>query len=247
MWEGLTHRVRTISTFARTLRRHGMPHFENMAAHRGPPLVSRDLVRQVGTRDRLDWSHLALIRRLWKGKLLVKGVLAPGDARRAREEGADGVWLSNHGGRQLDGAVSALRVLPELRAAMPGYPPLLDGGVRRGTDVLKALALGADFVFVGRPMLLAAAVAEEAGVARAIAILQEEIDRNMALLGILSPDELDASYLRRIAGAPRGSTASSAPAPRGACASRSASRASGSTRWPMTCARGSRGARGFGR
>lgn len=200
VWEGLTHPVWTARTFARTLLRHGMPHFENMDAHRGPPLISRDLVRQVGTRDRLDWSHLALIRRLWKGPLLVKGVLALEDARRAREEGADGVWLSNHGGRQLDGAVSALRVLPEVRAAMPGYPLLLDGGVRRGTDVLKALALGADFVFVGRPMLLAAAVAEEAGVARAIAILQEEIHRNMALLGILVPDELDASFLRRVAG-----------------------------------------------
>ncbi|WP_207537535.1 alpha-hydroxy acid oxidase [Sabulicella rubraurantiaca] len=198
VWEGATHPRWLLGTFARTLLRHGMPHFENMDAHRGPPILSRDLVRQVGSRDRLDWSHVALIRRLWKGPLVIKGLLAAEDVVRAREAGADAVILSNHGGRQLDGAVAPLRVLPEAVAAAPGFPLLLDGGVRRGTDVLKALALGARFVFVGRPFLFAAALGGEAGVARAIALLKEEIHRNMALLGITSASQLDPGFLRRV-------------------------------------------------
>jgi L-lactate dehydrogenase (cytochrome) len=197
VWEGMTHPRWLLGTFARTLLWHGMPHFENMDAGRGPPILSKDLVRQVGTRDRLDWSHLALIRRLWQGPLLVKGLLAAEDARLAREHGADAVILSNHGGRQLDGALSPLRVLPEVVAALGSYPVLLDGGVRRGSDVLKALALGARFVFVGRPFLFAAAVAGEAGVARAIALLKEEVLRNMALLGVTALSQLDAAHLRR--------------------------------------------------
>jgi L-lactate dehydrogenase (cytochrome) len=197
VWEGLTHPRWLLGTFARTLYRHGMPHFENMDAHRGPPILSKDLIRQVGTRDRLDWSHLALIRRLWKGPLVVKGLLAVEDARRAREHGADAVILSNHGGRQLDGALSPLRVLPEVVAALGDYPVLLDGGVRRGSDVLKALALGARFVFVGRPFLYAAAAAGEAGVDRAIALLKEEVLRNMALVGVTKLSQLDVAYVRR--------------------------------------------------
>lgn len=197
-WEGLAHPRWLAGTFARTLLRHGMPHFENMDARRGPPILSRDLVRQVGARDRLEWRHVALIRRLWRGLLLVKGLLSAEDARLAREHGADGVILSNHGGRQLDGAVSPLRVLPEVAAALPGFPLLLDGGVRRGTDVLKALALGACFVLVGRPFLFAAAAAGEAGVARAIALLKEEVLRDMALLGVTAPGQVDSGFLRRL-------------------------------------------------
>ncbi len=197
-WEGLTHPRWLAGTFARTLWRHGMPHFENMDAHRGPPILSRDLVRQVGARDRLEWRHVALIRRLWPGPLLVKGLLSAEDARLAREHGADGVILSNHGGRQLDGAVSPLRVLPEVAAALPGFPLLRDGGVRRGTDVLKALALGASFVLVGRPFLFAAAAAGEAGVARAIALLKEEVLRDMALLGVTAPAQMHPGLLRRL-------------------------------------------------
>lgn len=197
-WEGLTHPRWLAGTFARTLWRHGMPRFENMDAHRGPPILSRDLVRQVGARDRLTWAHVALIRRLWPGPLLVKGLLSAEDARLAREHGADGVILSNHGGRQLDGAVSPLRVLPEVAAALPGFPLLLDGGVRRGTDVLKALAQGACFVLVGRPFLFAAAAEGEAGVARAIALLKEEVLRDMALLGVTAPGQMDPTFLRRL-------------------------------------------------
>lgn len=198
VWEGITHPRWTLGTFARTLLRHGMPHFENMDAHRGPPVISRDLVRQVGKRDSLEWRHLSLIRRLWKGPLVVKGILSAADAARAREHGVDAVIVSNHGGRQLDGAISPLRVLPEIVAAVPGLPVMLDGGIRRGTDILKAMALGAAFTFVGRPFLFAAAVAGEAGAAHAIALLKAEIHRDMALLGASRLEQVGPDLVRRI-------------------------------------------------
>jgi L-lactate dehydrogenase (cytochrome) len=168
--------------FLRTLLTQGMPHFENM----GPrtPLISSTGVRSRGRRDKLTWQHVELMRRLWKGRLVLKGILDPDDARIARESGVDGVIVSNHGGRQLDGALAPLRALPGVKAQAGDMTVMMDSGIRRGTDVLKALALGAQFVFVGRPFLYAAAVGGEAGVAHGIALLQQEIHRNMALLGI---------------------------------------------------------------
>ena len=120
------------------------------------------------------------------------------DAQIARDAGVDGIVVSNHGGRQIDGAVAPLRVLPEICRAVPELPVMMDGGVRRGSDVLKALSLGARCVFAGRPFNYAAAVAGEAGVAHAIRILRDEIDRNMALMGINRLDELDATLVRHI-------------------------------------------------
>ena len=120
------------------------------------------------------------------------------DARIARDHGVDGIVVSNHGGRQLDGTVSPLRVLPEVVAAAGDLPVMMDGGVRRGSDVLKALALGAQFVFVGRPFLYAAAIGGEAGVLHAIDILSTEINRNMGLLGINTLAEMQPEMLFRI-------------------------------------------------
>jgi L-lactate dehydrogenase (cytochrome) len=171
-----------------------------MDAVRGPPIFSRNQLRNTEKRDELTWEHIALIRKRWPGKLVIKGILAREDARIARETGADGIILSNHGGRQLDGAIAALRVLPEIVADAPDFPVMIDGGVRRGSDVLKALALGACFIFVGRPMLFAAAVAGEAGVAHAIALLKAEIDRDLALLGLKDIARLGPDCLRRAGG-----------------------------------------------
>jgi L-lactate dehydrogenase (cytochrome) len=187
-----------LGTWLRTLLKHGMPHFENMDASRGPPVLSKNLIRNIGARDQLAWKHVELIRRRWRGKLVVKGILSPHDARIARESGVDGVMVSNHGGRQLDGAVSALRVLPEVAAEAGGMTVMLDGGIRRGTDVLKALALGASFCFVGRPMLYAAVVGGEEGVRRAVGLLREEVDRDMALAGLRSIGEVTADLVRRV-------------------------------------------------
>ncbi len=189
-----------LGTLLRTLLTDGMPHFENMDAVRGPPIFSRNQLRNIERRDELAWEHIELIRERWPGKLVIKGVLARADARAAREAGVDGIILSNHGGRQLDGAVAALRVLPEIVADNPEMVVMIDGGFRRGSDVLKALALGAQFVFVGRPMLFAAAVAGEAGVAHATLLLKTEIDRNLALLGLKDIAELRSEHLRRIGG-----------------------------------------------
>jgi L-lactate dehydrogenase (cytochrome) len=196
-WDGAVRPGWTLGTFLRTFVKHGMPHFENSFAERGAPILSRNVLRDFVARDNLDWSHIDLIRKRWAGKLIVKGILATEDALLARDHGVDAIMVSNHGGRQLDGALSPVRVLPAIAEALKGSMPILmDSGVRRGTDVLKALALGADFVFVGRPFLYAAAVGGGAGVLRAAAILQDEIHRDMALVGITSLDEIGPHHVR---------------------------------------------------
>jgi L-lactate dehydrogenase (cytochrome) len=197
-WDGISHPRWLFGTFLRTLVSHGMPHFENNFATRGAPVLSAQAVRDYSDRGHLSWEHFALIRRQWKGRLVVKGILHRDDARLAREAGADGIIVSNHGGRQLDGALAPLRVLPEIVEACHDLPVMLDSGVRRGTDVLKALALGARFVFVGRPFNYAAALGGEAGVRRALRILSSEISTDMAMLGIRSLGELGPGHVRRI-------------------------------------------------
>ena len=197
-WDGMVRPRWVLGTFARTLLRHGMPHFENSFAERGAPIVSANVLRDFSARDHLHWGHLESIRQRWKGPLVIKGILSVEDALQARGIGADGIVLSNHGGRQLDGAVSAMRVLEEVVAALgPGYPVLIDGGFRRGSDVLKAIALGARMVLVGRPFNFAAAAAGEAGVRHAIQLLQAEVDRNMAMLGVNGCAELGARHIVR--------------------------------------------------
>ncbi|WJR77278.1 alpha-hydroxy acid oxidase [Bradyrhizobium sp. NP1] len=195
--DGLTHPRWLLGTALRTLSAHGMPHFENMDATRGPPVLSRDLVRAIGLRDQLAWQHLELIRRRWRGLLVVKGILSAQDAVIARDSGADGIIISNHGGRQLDGAAAPLDVLPEIAQVARGLAIMIDGGIRRGTDVLKALALGAHFVFLGRPFMYAAAVAGEAGITHAARLLAQEIDRDLALLGANALSALQPDMVRR--------------------------------------------------
>ncbi|MGE8567860.1 MAG: alpha-hydroxy acid oxidase [Achromobacter sp.] len=196
-WDGLTRPRWLAGTFLRTLLAHGMPHFENSFATRGAPIVSASVLRDFTARDHLNWEHVARIRRQWPGTLIIKGILHPQDAALARQHGADGVIVSNHGGRQLDGAISPLRALPGVVDAAGSMTVMMDSGVRRGGDVLKALALGARFVFVGRPFNYAAAVGGQAGVAHAIHLLRAEVDRNMAMLGINSLREMNADLLWR--------------------------------------------------
>ncbi|MGZ5081216.1 MAG: alpha-hydroxy acid oxidase, partial [Usitatibacter sp.] len=197
-WQGATHPRWLVNTALRTLVRHGMPHFENSYATRGAPILSRNLLRDFGARDHLNWKHFDLIRRMWKGRLLLKGIMDKEDARIGCDRGADGIIVSNHGGRQLDGTVSPMRVLPGIVSVAGDIPVLMDSGIRRGTDVLKALAMGARFVFVGRPFMYAAAVAGEAGVHHAIRILAEEIHRDMGLMGINSVAEMKPGMLKVI-------------------------------------------------
>ena len=183
-WQGLTHPRWLFGTFVQTLLRHGMPHFENNHARRGAPILSANVLRDFSDRGHLGWRHIRMIRAMWPGRLVLKGILDDRDAQLALDHGADGLIVSNHGGRQLDGTVSPLRVLPAIVKASPNAPVMIDSGFRRGTDVLKALALGAAFVFIGRPFNYAAAVAGEAGVRKGITLLRDEVSRNMAMLGV---------------------------------------------------------------
>jgi L-lactate dehydrogenase (cytochrome) len=197
-WDGLIRPRWLAGTFLLTLLKHGVPYFENSFATRGAPILSSNVLRDFAARDHLSWSHLEAIRRRWKGALVVKGILSVEDAIEAKRLGADAVYLSNHGGRQLDGAISAMRILAAVVTAVgPHYPVLIDGGFRRGVDVLKAIALGARMVFVGRPFNFAAAAGGRDGVLRAISLLRDEIDRDLAMLGANSCAELEGMNLIR--------------------------------------------------
>ncbi|MBV8589796.1 MAG: alpha-hydroxy-acid oxidizing protein [Acetobacteraceae bacterium] len=198
-WDGMIRPDWTLNTFLRTLLKHGMPHFENSYATRGAPILAKSVMRDFGAKDHLNWRHLEMIRQRWKGRLVIKGIMSKEDACIARDSGVQGIVVSNHGGRQLDGAVSPLRVLPAIADAVGStIAVMMDGGIRRGSGVLKAIALGAKFVFVGRPFIYAAAIGGEAGVSHAINILSAEISRNMGLLGINSLREMQPDLLLRL-------------------------------------------------
>jgi L-lactate dehydrogenase (cytochrome) len=192
-WDCMMRPRWLLGTFGRTLMSYGMPHLENMGFPRIPIIGHAERPRMA--RDGLSWEHVEVMRKRWKGKLVLKGVLSPQDVRIARESGVDGIMVSNHGGRQLDYTVAPMRMLPAIAAEAKGMTVMMDSGIRRGTDVLKALALGAHFVFVGRPFLYAASIAGEAGVRHGATLLREEISRNMAMLGISSLSEMKRELL----------------------------------------------------
>ncbi len=147
-------------------------------------------------RTLVTWSDLRWMRDAWRGPVVVKGIDTGDDARRAIDAGADAVVVSNHGGRQLDGVAASIRALPEVVAAVDGrIEVLMDGGIRRGSDVVKALCLGARAVLVGRAYAWALAAAGGPGVARAIEILRTDVVRTMRLLGCPSVGALDGSYV----------------------------------------------------
>jgi len=193
--DGLAHPRWLAGTLLRTLATRGIPAFENSSATRGAPVIARHAERAFGQRDGMTWEGVARIRDRWHGRLLIKGILHPQDAVLAARTGADGIILSNHGGRQIDAVVATLDALPGVVAAAGAMPVLVDSGFRRGTDVLKALAMGARMVLIARPFLYAAAARGQAGVRHAIALLKAEIDRDMAMLGITTLAQLDGSYL----------------------------------------------------
>ena len=178
----------------------GAPEFENLKELLPPGARSALAgVRFMGTQinARLGWDDMARIRARWQGKLVLKGILCVEDARRAVEMGADGIVLSNHGGRQIDSAVSGVELLPAVSAEVgERITVLVDGGFRRGSDVLKALALGADAVMIGRPALYGLAAGGQAGVAHALGLLRAEMERTLALLGCRSLGELGRHLVR---------------------------------------------------
>jgi L-lactate dehydrogenase (cytochrome) len=144
----------------------------------------------------VTWEDLRWIRELWPGPIIVKGLLTGDDGRRAVDEGAAAVVVSNHGGRQLDSVSPTLRALPEIVSAVNGQiEVLMDGGVRRGADIVKAICLGARAVLIGRAYAYGLAAAGQAGVARALSILRADVERTMRLLGCASVATLDRSYV----------------------------------------------------
>ncbi|WNL40041.1 alpha-hydroxy acid oxidase [Halomonas sp. PAMB 3232] len=193
--DGITRPRWLFGTFLHTIYYHGMPHFENNYATRGIAVMSKNVNRDFSGRSHLQWEYLERVRALWPGKLIVKGILNPADAKRVEALGGNAVIVSNHGGRQLDYSPAALEALPGVVDAVEHIPVMIDSGFRRGTDVIKALALGAAFVFIGRPMNYAAAVAGEAGVRHALNLVKEELARDLALMGVTDITHLGREHL----------------------------------------------------
>ena len=169
----------------------------NLAEDKGWSQAVATVRKQSGLlRPDLGWSDLEWLRDQWKGPMYVKGILDPDDAVHAIEVGADGVVVSNHGGRQLDGVPASIDALPAIAAAVGGRGQvLLDGGIRRGTDVIKAMCLGADAVCIGRPFIYGLAVDGEDGVSDVLRILRTEVARALTLMGARKVSELDRSWL----------------------------------------------------
>lgn len=177
------------------LRDGGLPALPNVVIPGKGPMPLLD-VNAALAESAVTWADLRWIRELWRGPVIVKGVLTGDDARRAIAEGAAAISVSNHGGRQLDGVPASLRALPEVVAAVKGEVEILmDGGIRRGTDIVKAICLGARAVLCGRAYAYGLAAAGEAGVARAIEILRTDVERTLRLLGCPSVSVLDRSYV----------------------------------------------------
>jgi len=176
------------------LRDGGLMHFPNVILPEGP-MPYADVTAMLAAAC-VTWKDLRWIREAWGGPIIIKGVHRGDDARRAVDEGAVAVIVSNHGGRQLDGVHATIRVLPEVVAAVGGRAEvLLDGGVRRGADALKAVCLGARAVLIGRAYAYGLGAAGTAGVARALEILRADVLRTMKLLGVSSVGELDRSLV----------------------------------------------------
>ena len=177
------------------LRDGGVPRLANVVIPGKGPMQLIDVVGALA-RSRVTWDDFRWIREAWPGPLVAKGVLTGDDARRAIDHGATGIVVSNHGGRQLDSASSTLRALPEVVAAAGEQAEvLLDGGIRRGSDIVKAICLGARAVLVGRPYVYGLATAGHAGVTRALEILRTDLERTLKLLGCPSIAALDRSYV----------------------------------------------------
>jgi isopentenyl diphosphate isomerase/L-lactate dehydrogenase-like FMN-dependent dehydrogenase len=179
----------------RFLRDGGLPTMPNIVTpDTGPLRISQAHTAMV--RTAFSWDDMSWIRQLWKGPIVIKGVLTAEDAHRSIEAGASAIVVSNHGGRQLDSVPATLRVLPEIADAVQGRAEvLLDSGIRRGSDIVKAVCLGAKAVLIGRAFAYGLAAAGAAGVTRALEILRDDVERTLRLLGCNSVAQLNPSYV----------------------------------------------------
>ncbi|WP_120078519.1 alpha-hydroxy acid oxidase [Aurantiacibacter odishensis] len=184
------------SVVGRYMLEGGLPQQANLPHEMKHSVVRGAKPGALFKQDNLDWEDVKRLRDMWPGKLVLKGILHPEDACLAQQAGADGVVVSNHGARALDHSIAAIDALPEIAAAVGGgMSVLLDSGIRRGSDVVKALALGAEGAMVGRATLYGMAAAGEPGATRAIELLKDETSRTMAMLGLTSLAQIDSSAL----------------------------------------------------
>ena len=174
-----------------------MPHFENNYARRGPPILSADVTRDWSDRGRLTWTHLGMIREIWKGPLIVKGIMHPQDAEKAVALGVDGMFVSNHGGRQIEALPAPIDVLPAIvRQVGNRATVMLDSGIRSGTDVVRAYALGAAAAFAGKAFLWGLGALGEDGPGHVIDLLIEETQSALGQLGALTPQQARSAVIR---------------------------------------------------
>ena len=154
------------------------------------------IFRRKESRGATDWHTLKRVRDSWKGKLIIKGVMNSEDALKIKEAGADAIQVSNHGGRQLDSATASINALPLIRKALgDDFPILFDSGIRSGSDILRALALGADFVMFGRPLMYAIGADGARGLRRIINLIKEELSTNLGLVGLTDINEVDKKII----------------------------------------------------
>ncbi len=192
----LAHPRWLVSVLMRYLLTTGLPLYANYPEEVRKKITAQPMGRALRLNDSLTWEDVRVLRELWPRKLVLKGMLHPQDAVTAVHYGVDAVVVSNHGGRTVDGAVAPIEVLPKIVDAVGNrMTVIVDSGFRRGSDVVKALALGAKAVLIGRSTLYGVAADGEAGAARAIAIFREEIDRVLALIGCRSIARLSRDYL----------------------------------------------------
>lgn len=192
--DALMHPRWLLGSLGRSLLKQGVPHFENIGAGRSGPVFSTSVDHRA-SRAEFTWDHIKQIREYWKGNLVLKGILRTEDALRAESIGVDGLIVSNHGGRQLGGCISPMEVLAQIVSAVPNLTVMVDGGVRRGVDVLKALALGAKCAFVGRPVMYGLACHGSNGASYALEVLQRELNIDMALAGCSDISSIDRSFI----------------------------------------------------
>ncbi len=154
------------------------------------------IFRRKESRGATDWNTLKRVREAWKGKLIIKGVMNSEDAMKIKEAGADAIQVSNHGGRQLDSATASINALPLIRKALgDDFPILFDSGIRSGSDILRALALGANFVMFGRPLMYAIGADGARGLRRIINLIKEELSTNLGLVGLTDINEVDKKII----------------------------------------------------
>jgi L-lactate dehydrogenase (cytochrome)/(S)-mandelate dehydrogenase len=193
----LSHPQWLMTVLARYLVTTGMPRYQNYPTEMKQKITALPMGRSMQLNDSLTWDDLRELRRLWPHRLMAKGVLTVQDAKLAADCGADAVIVSNHGGRVVDGTRAPIEVLPEVVDAVgKRVEVIVDSGFRRGTDIVKALALGARAVLIGRATLYGTAAGGEPGAARAIELLRQEIDRTLALLGCCDIEALSPECLQ---------------------------------------------------